>query len=208
MTTRRLVVGISAALAIAWPLQTIGQRVTPTPKAQSDASDLAEILNVWEQEGFVQGGSRTFQLPEASLLEALSGAMILLGSIGAEFTNEDSASEATSGLVDHWKEAFARADPKRVSISRPGDERFALSTTFPDSAGEELGEIVLGTTFVRKGKYLQILLGGGLFDPVADLVKIIAAMDDRWPGDDVWDIVVELDDVPIGMVLMSEEEAP
>lgn len=162
--------------------------------------------------GLVQAAFRSFEASQSGFMDIFTGGLIVAAGIGTEFDTLDDASRAIDFLAESLVEAYigriegTPGNTVEASIGRLGDERLGLATTIRLDDDEFFEEVVLGTAFVRKGRYLQVLFGGSTIGPLSHLAQISSDIDSRWPSDDVWDIVPELADMPVGMVLDSEEE--
>jgi hypothetical protein len=189
--------------------QGIDDSTKTTPSAQDREATDGTFADV---PGLVQVVFRGFEASQAGFMDILTGGLMIAAGYGAEFERPDDASRAidilSTTLVDTYLDNVegTPGNPVEASIGRLGDERLGLATTIALDDDEFYEEIVVGVVLVRKGRFLQVLLGGSTMGPLSQLTQISAAVDARWPSDDAWDIVPELADMPVGMVLDSEEE--
>lgn len=215
MNRRRFVIasGMVAAypaLRQEWTIaQTIDDSIKTSPSAQD--GDLADGPFA-DVPGLVQVVFRGFEASQAGFMDILTGGLMIAAGYGAEFERPDDASRAigilSTKLVDTYLDEVGGTpgNPVEASVGRLGDERLGLATTIALDDDEFYDEVVVGIVLVRKGRFLQVLLGGSSMGPLSQLAQISAAIDARWPSDDTWDIVPELADMPVGMVLDPEEE--
>jgi len=162
--------------------------------------------------GLVLAVHRVFEASQAGFMDILAGTLIIAAGYGAEFESPVDASRAIDFLAESLVETFTEdveGTPGSVieaSVGRLGDERLGLATMIELDDDEFYEEVVIGTVFVRKDRFLQVLVGGSTMGPLSQLAQISTSIDPRWPSNNVWDIVPELADMPVGMVLDSEDE--
>ncbi len=99
-----------------------------------------------------------------------------------------------------------------MPLGEPGDERAGLEVHVTPAGGLAQNVVVL-SIMIRKDRFLQMLIGGGLevaeegFEPGWDtMAQVGNAVDPRWPSEDAWDMVPEAADVPAGLAIAEERE--
>lgn len=155
---------------------------------------------------------RSFEASEAGFTEILTGRLVFAVGVGVEMDTPDNASQAVDVLAESLIQFYADnvegtpGETVEASVGRLGDERIGLATTFSLDDDEFIEQFTLGTIVVRQDQYLQILVGASTMGPLSELAAIAEDVAARWPSDDIWDIVPELADMPVGMVLDEEGE--
>jgi hypothetical protein len=163
-------------------------------------------------QGVEQAVYRSFEASEAGFMDIMTGGLVIAAVIGIEFDAAENASRAVDLMAESFTELYAEnvegtaSETVEASVGRLGDERVGMATTFRLDDDDFIEEFVLGTIVVRKDRYLQVLIGASTMGPLSQLAQISEDLDSRWPSDDVWDIVPELADMPVGMVLDEEDE--
>ncbi len=163
-------------------------------------------------DGIDQAVYRSFEASESGFMDVLTGSLVFAVGIGMEADTVDSASRAVDFLPEALTAVYGEnvegtsGETVEASVGRLGDERIGLATTFSLDDDEFIEEFTLGTIVVRKDRYLQILVGASTFGPLGQLAAIAGDIKSRWSSTEIWTIVPELADMPVGMVLDEEGE--
>lgn len=210
MLTRRWLLGASltgSAIGLLGPRAALKGLAAQTDNPLMDV-DLDAL------HGLRGGVSRSFILESANFVDAYSGALLGITIVGMEFKDTDAAAEAIDALVESHPAAIeesaqangASFDSSRVSIGRLGDERKGISMTVTVAEDDGPDSFAVGLLLVRKKQFLQLTIPFAISRVITPAVEVIQAIDDRWPHNDLWRMVPELDDLPAGMALENEDE--
>lgn len=170
--------------------------------------------------GFVRSVTRSFELADPGL-DIFLGGLIAVSGTGIEFESSDTASAALSelstalpnfleegiGLDDDSGVVITDSTLTEVSVGALGDERIGVSVELT-VVTDFFDTLALALAFIRKDRYLQVLMGYGITGVLAPTIDIAETLDAQWPSDDIWSIVPALADVPAGMALDDESELP
>jgi len=209
---RRLFAGTMITASLALTTRAAAQDSTPAASPEAEASVASTLIS---QPGFVRAVARDFAVTEEGVSAVLEGGLVLLQSYGVEFDTPDNASGALSTLQEALPDLLSAtsagasgSDISEVSIDELGDERigFDVAITFPE--GSVFKELAAAVVLVRKETFVQALVGANLSGAMTQVADIAAGIDERWPSDDLWDVVPAIEDLPAGMAVQNEQEIP
>ena len=202
---RRLFAGSLLGTSLALPVARANAWQAATPAA--------ERVPISSQPGFVRSVSRAYRLPDPSFSDVMRGGLLGLQVSGIEFDSPDDASAALAYLAGELPGYFARTiedvtgqETVEEDVDPLGDEISVQSVTLSFPEKDVIGELLFGIVLVRKDEFLQAAAGYGIEDATSQTMDVLAALDDRWPDDDLWAMVPEPADVPDGLELVEEEE--
>lgn len=187
-----------------------------TPAGSPEASPTATVTTsstLAAQPGFVRAVSRNFEVTVEGAASILEGGLVLLQTYGVEFDTAVHASSALGVLKDTLPDLLGAtsagasgSEITEASIGEPGDERVGLDVKITFPAGSLFQELAAAIVLVRKDRFVQALTGANLMGAMTQVAEIATSLDERWPSDDLWDLVPTVDDLPVGMAVTNEEE--
>jgi hypothetical protein len=202
---RRLFAGSLLGSSIALLVARVSARQAATPAADG--------VPISQQPGFVRSVSRSYRLPEPTFSDVMRGGLLGLQVSGIEFDTPDNASPAVAYLEGELPGYFARTvedvtgfEAVDEDVVPLGDETSAQTVTLAFPEKDVIPELLFGIVLVRKDNFVQAAAGYGIEDATTQTVEVLAAIDDRWPDDDLWAMVPEPADVPDDLELAEEEE--
>ena len=185
----------------------IAQESTASPEATPDDNKIP----LSSQPGFVLGASRTFVVPDPGFSDLTNGLLLNLQGSGIEFDTPENAAAtleflrtAIPAYYTDTTEGVIASDVTDEPIDDFGDERIAQTLTLTLD-NDVFSQFEFGIVLIRKGPYLQFLTGFSTERATEQVMELAAALDDRWPSDDLWDIVPTTQDVPRTMTHAGEE---
>jgi hypothetical protein len=183
------------------------QESTASPEATPEDNKIP----LSSQPGFVLGVSRTFVVPDPGFSDLSRGILLNLIGTGIEFDTPENAAatleflrtaipayytDTTEGVID--------SEVTDEHVDGFGDEEIAQTLTLTLD-NDVFSQFEFGIVIVRKEAYLQFLTGFSTERATEQVMELAAALDDRWPSDDLWDIVPTTQDVPRTMTHAGEE---
>lgn len=193
--------------------------LTPTPAA-TEESGLSKDLELTTLPGYIDADVRMFESADAGF-ELFLGGLIALIAVAVEFETEANASQGLDRLVDRGLALFqgnmatnekfetdeefevVGTSTQEVSIGRLGDERLGTILTV-EINNEFIDELVVVAAAIRQERWVQLLMGFGVSGVTTVLVDIAEDLIDRWPSDDLENMLPNLDDMPPGMAIVME----
>ncbi len=164
-------------------------------------------------DGLVRYMSRYFTISGTGLEEFLTGQLAGVVAMGLEFQNNDLASSAMSEREDLVRFMLelngappTNPDLREASVGRVGEERVGLYFTI--TLDDETEEFAVSLVAVRQESFLQLLMGFSSAPAMSSLAEIAEQLEARWPSESIVNMLPELEDMPTGMELQSEEEIP
>jgi hypothetical protein len=159
----------------------------------------------------VLGVSRTFVVPDPGFPDLSGGILLNLQGSGIEFDTPENAAATLEFLGDaipayytDTTEGVIDSEVTDEPIDDFGDERIAQTLTLTLD-NDVFSQFEFGIVIVRKGQFLQFLTGFSTERATEQTLELAAALDDRWPSGELWDIVPTTQDVPRTMTHAGEE---
>lgn len=183
-------------------------------RAEASATSMAlPDSQTFGLDGLVRYMSRYFTISGTGLEEFLTGQLAGVVAMGLEFQNNDLASSAMSEREDLVRFMLelngappTNPDLREASVGRVGEERVGLYFTMP--LDDETEEFAVSLVAVRQESFLQLLMGFSSAPAMSSLAEIAEQLEARWPSESIVNMLPELEDMPTGMELQSEEEIP
>jgi hypothetical protein len=207
---RRLFASALVTASFALSARASAQDSTPDASPESTITTSSTLLS---QPGFMRAVSRDFEVTEEGAAAVLEGGLVLLQTYGVEFDTAVHASSALGVLKDTLPGSLGAtsagasgSEITEASIGEPGDERVGLDVKITFPPGALFQELAAAIVLVRKDRFLQALTGANLMGAMTQVAEIATTLDERWPSDDLWDLVPTIDDLPVGMAVTSEDE--
>jgi hypothetical protein len=211
---RRLFASSLAASGIALTTgfrATDAMAVIQTPNASPESRQDDGKIPLSRQPGFILGVSRTFVVPEPGIDDLTRGILLNLQGSGIEFDTPGNASAALTFLGTAIPAYYTETTDDVIDsvvvderIGNLGDERTAQTLTLSFDR-DAFDQFEFGIVLVRKDANLQFLTGFSTKRATEQVIELVEALDDRWPTDDLWDIVPTTQDVPRTMTHAGEE---
>lgn len=166
------------------------------------------------QPGFIRAVLRNFEVTAEGSANVLDGGLVLLQTSVSEFDTADNASQALNYLATALPASLGSdenggatgSEVSEIALGDPGDERIGLEVLVLFAEGTLFERLAVVVAIIRKDRWVEILLGGGL-EPGWDVIAQVGnAVDSRWPSDDVWQMVPTVEEVPAGLQVAEERE--
>ena len=207
---RRLFASTLVTATFALSAKASAQESSPAASSESTPASTSPLVAL---PGFVRAVTRSFEVTEEGVAAVLEGGLVLLETSGVEFDSADNASSAMDSLKEELPNSLGAtsagatgSEVTVVEIGEQGEERVGLDVKITFPAGALFQELAAAIVLVRKENYVQVLLGANLLGAMTQVAEVAAGLDERWPSDDLWDLVPTVDDLPVGMAVTSENE--
>ncbi len=202
----------SAPFAIAANASAQESSPVASPAASPEAREVRKHP-LSDQPGFIQAVLRYFEATEEGIANVLEGGLVLFQTSVSEFDTVDNASQALNYLATALPQSLQSeengatgTDIFDVELGDPGDERIGIEVLVTFAEGALFDQLAMVAALIRKDRWVEILLGGGL-EPGWDVISEVGnTVDSRWPSEDVWQMVPEIEDVPAGLAVSEERE--